>query len=126
MKNLKRIRYYTMNSWNLTMAPAYNLKVHTVIDSDLQNKVYELMDTEYFYDDINMMIEDFAIEFDYKWQAGFNGRSGVLQRELMNYEIGLSWEGINDLNFRDGIKGYDFTEEEIKYEYNKHMEENEY
>ena len=57
------------------MAPAYNLKVHTVIDSDLQNKVYELMDTEYFYDDINMMIEDFAIEFDYKWQAGFNGRS---------------------------------------------------
>lgn len=55
-----------------------------------------------------------------------NGRSGVLQRELGNYEIGLSWDGVNDLNFRDGIKGYDFTEEEIKTEYNKHMEENEY
>lgn len=55
-----------------------------------------------------------------------NGREGVLQRELGNYEIGLSWEGINDTNFRNGISGYGFTEEEIKAAYKKHMEENEY
>lgn len=55
-----------------------------------------------------------------------NGRSGVLQRELGNYEIGLSYDGHRDPNFRDGIKGYGFTEEEIKAEYKKHMEENEY
>lgn len=55
-----------------------------------------------------------------------NGRSGVLQRELGNYEIGLSWEGPNDLNFRDGIKDYGFTEEEIMSEYKKHMATNEY
>ena len=55
-----------------------------------------------------------------------NGRSGVLQRELGNYEIGLSYEGINDINFRDGIASYGFTEEEIKAEYKKHMQEVEY
>ena len=55
-----------------------------------------------------------------------NGRSGILQRELGNYEIGLSYDGINDPNFRDGIASYDFTEEEIKAAYKKHMQEVEY
>jgi len=55
-----------------------------------------------------------------------NGRSGVLQRELGNYEIGLCGYGCHDLNFRDAIRDYGFTEEEIKAEYNKHMEEHEY
>jgi hypothetical protein len=65
-----------MNSWNLSQAPAYNLKVYNVIDNKLQNKVFELMDTENFYDDINLLIADFDRENGYLWQAGFNGRSG--------------------------------------------------
>jgi len=76
MKNMKRIRYNTMNSWNQAEAPAYNLKIHNVIDNALQNKVYELMDAEGFYDEINGMIADFDRANDYAWQAGFNGRSG--------------------------------------------------
>ena len=76
MKILNRIRYYTMNSWNLSKAPAYNLKVYNVIDNKLQDKVFELMDTENFYDDINLLIADFGRENGYLWQAGFNGRSG--------------------------------------------------
>jgi hypothetical protein len=76
MKNLKRMRYNTMNSWNQSTAPAYNLKVHNVIDRELQDKVFELMDCEGFYDEINGMIADFDRENDYSWQAGFNGRSG--------------------------------------------------
>ena len=76
MKNLKRMRYNTMNSWNRSTAPAYNLKVHNVVDSKLQDKVYELMECEGFYDEINDMIADFDRENDYSWQAGFNGRSG--------------------------------------------------
>lgn len=55
-----------------------------------------------------------------------NGRDGVLQRELGNYEIGLAWEGMYDENFRDAIKPYGFTEEEIKTNYKKHMAETEY
>lgn len=76
MKNLKRIRYDTMNSWNNSQAPAYNLKVYNVIDSDLQDKVYELMEAEDFYAEINQLISDFDYEHDHLWQAGFNGRSG--------------------------------------------------
>lgn len=76
MKTLKRIRYYTMNSWNLSTSIAYNLKVYNVIDNELQNKVYELMDIDGFYDGINYLISDFDNEFNHIWQAGFNGRSG--------------------------------------------------
>jgi hypothetical protein len=76
MTNLKRMRYDTMNSWNRSTAPAYNLKVHNVINRELQDKVFELMDCEGFYDEINYMINDFDRENDYEWQVGFNGRSG--------------------------------------------------
>jgi len=76
MKDLKRIRYNTMNSWNRSTAPAYNLKINRVIRPELQNKVFDLMDCEGFYDDINMLIHDFDLEQGYQWQAGFNGRSG--------------------------------------------------
>jgi len=65
-----------MNSWNLSKAPAYNLKVYNIINNDLQDKVFKLMDTEEFWNTINDFIHDFNIEHDYTWQAGFNGRSG--------------------------------------------------
>jgi ribosomal protein S27AE len=71
-----RIRYNTMNSWNGQSSPAYNLKVHRVIPNSLQSKVFELMGCENFYDEINFLIEKFAEEHEFKWQAGFNGRSG--------------------------------------------------
>jgi len=76
MQALKRTRYYTMNSWNGSTAPAYNLKVYNVIDRELQSKVYELMESDDFYFDINELMRDFERETDYQWQAGFNGRSG--------------------------------------------------
>ena len=76
MKTLKRTRYNTMNSWNLSTAPAYNLKIHNVIDNDLQDKVYEMMDIRDFYDGINDLIYDFNVDNDFEYQAGFNGRSG--------------------------------------------------
>lgn len=76
MRTLTRIRYNTMNSWNRSTAPAYNLKIHNVIDRELRDKVYEMLECEDFYDEINSMMADFSREHDYLWQAGFNGRSG--------------------------------------------------
>ena len=96
MKTLKRIRYNTMNSWNNSTAPAYNLKIYNVIDNDLQDKVYELMDSPDFYDEINMLIQDFDIQFDYQWQAGFNGRSGGY---LVLYRGGCNQKTITDKDF---------------------------
>jgi hypothetical protein len=66
-----------MNSWNLSKSLAYNLKVYNVINRELQDACYELMDTDYFYEDyINPLIADFDRDNNYEWQAGFNGRSG--------------------------------------------------
>ena len=76
MKTLKRIRYNTMNSWNLSTAPAYNLKIYNVIDNNLQDKVYEIMECQELWDDINWLIGEFDAENEHVWQAGFNGRSG--------------------------------------------------
>lgn len=76
MQPLKRTRYYTMNSWNLSTAPAYNLKIHNVIDRNLQDKVFEMMGSEDFYNEINDLVSDFNVSHNYQWQAGFNGRSG--------------------------------------------------
>jgi hypothetical protein len=76
MEKLKRIRYHTMNSWNMSTAPAYNMKVYNVIDRHLRDKVYQLMDCDGFYDSINNLIREFDAKHKYLWQAGFNGRSG--------------------------------------------------
>lgn len=76
MKPLQRMRYYTMNSWNRSESLAYNLKVYNVIDRELQDTVYDLLDCEQFYNGINYMIMLFDEYHDYEWQAGFNGRSG--------------------------------------------------
>ena len=77
MKNLKRMRYYTMNSWNLSKSLAYNLKIYNVIDRELQDACYDLMNVDFFYEDyINPLVEEFDAKYNYQWQAGFNGRSG--------------------------------------------------
>lgn len=52
-----------------------------------------------------------------------NGREGVLQREMGNYEVGYS--GMDE-NFHDAIRDYGFSEEEILEQYKIHMENNEY
>ena len=76
MKNLKRTRYHTMSSCNNSTAPAYNLKVHNVVDNNLQGKVFEMLETDDLHYEFGELISEFNCENDYKWQAGFNGRSG--------------------------------------------------
>ena len=73
---LKRIEYYTANSWNRMTAPAYNLKIHKVVaDSDIRGKLYDMIGLDGFYDEINHLIESFAEE-NPGYSVGFNGRSG--------------------------------------------------
>lgn len=98
MKPLKRIRYWTMNSWNGVESLAYNLKVYNVIDYKLQDKVFELMEAEDFYDEINELIWCFDVSNNYEWQAGFNGRSGgylVLYKGGIEDDRPYSRPGVN-------------------------------
>ena len=76
MKSLRRIRYWTMSPWNRSSAPAYNLKIYNVVNDNLQDKVYELMETDEFWDEINYLVAEFDRSNSFRWQAGFNGRSG--------------------------------------------------
>ena len=69
-------RYDTMSSWNKSTSYANNVKVYNCIPNKLQSKVFELMDCEDFYDNINWLLDDFNRENDYQYQTGFNGRSG--------------------------------------------------
>ena len=91
MKNLSRTRYYTMNSWNNSTSLAYNLKIYNVIDRELQDACYELLNVDYFYENyINPLIHEFDRKYNYEWQAGFNGRSGGY---LVLYIGGINEDG---------------------------------
>lgn len=69
-------RYDTMNSWNRGTSYAVNLKVYNVIPSEHQGKVFEMMETDDFYSEINDFITQWDKQQGYRYQAGFNGRSG--------------------------------------------------
>ena len=74
---LIRTRYWTMNSWNRSKAPAYNMKIPNIIaDPDIRSRLYDIIGYENAYDYVNCLINDFDDQFNHEWQAGFNGRSG--------------------------------------------------
>ncbi len=70
-------RYPTMNSWNQATSYACNLKIHKLgLTSEIVSKLYDLLDTQEFFDFRNELLQDFNRAHSYRWQAGFNGRSG--------------------------------------------------
>lgn len=72
----KHYRYHTSNSWNCSTSYANNVKVYNLgLTSAEEDKLYELLEMSEFYDRISFYFDDFAREFNYQWQAGFNGRS---------------------------------------------------
>jgi len=69
--------YNTMNSWNNCESYARNVKVHSIdTTSEVRDKLYELLDTEGAYNDINDILRDFDERHEHAYQMGFNGRSG--------------------------------------------------
>lgn len=70
-------RYNTMNGWNNSTAYAHNLKIHHLgLEREITNKLFDLIQTEDFYEPIRDLIDEFGADHNYQWQAGFNGRSG--------------------------------------------------
>lgn len=72
----KRIRYWTMNSWNGSKSLAYNMKIYNIFPRKYQDAVCALLDEFDAYFGVNRLIHNFEHKYNYKWQAGFNGRSG--------------------------------------------------
>ena len=73
----EHFRYSTMNSWNHSTSYANNVKVGNIgLTHEQDMKLYDIMETEGAYDSINDLILQFGFDHDWKWQVGFNGRSG--------------------------------------------------
>ena len=74
----KHFRYHTMNSWNRSTSYANCIKLHHVdkpsgIDEDIW---WQMLEVAYWHDIFNDLLENFARQYDFAWQAGINGRSG--------------------------------------------------
>lgn len=70
-------RYNTMNSWNHSTSYAHNVKVYNLgLTREQEDKLWDMIECEDFYDEINYLKNDFASVHNYSWQVGFNGKSG--------------------------------------------------
>ena len=69
-------RYDTMSSWNRSTSYAHNVKVYNLgLTREQSDKLWEMIEIDEFYDEINWLMDDWAREHNYEWQVGFNGRS---------------------------------------------------
>lgn len=70
-------RYNTMNSWNRATSYACDLKIHRLgLESEIESKLYDMLGTQEFLCMRQDALDLFNEMHDYRWQAGFNGRSG--------------------------------------------------
>lgn len=84
-------RYSTMNSWNQGTSYACNLKIYRLgLHPEIESKLYDMLDTQEFYFARQARLDLFNEQHQYRWQAGFNGRSGGY---LVLYEGGLKPTG---------------------------------
>ena len=81
-------RYSTMNSWNHATSYACNLKIYGLgLDPEIESKLYDMLDTREFLLMRQEALYLFNAVHNFRWQAGFNGRSGgyliLYQGDLM-------------------------------------------
>ena len=73
---LSHFRYHTGNSWNNSTSYANCVKVHHLpLTREQLDKAFDLTGLEETYENINDLIREWAIERNWRWQVGFNGRS---------------------------------------------------
>ncbi len=74
---LRHLRYDTMNSWNRSTSYACNLKLHSLgLDAATLDKLYDMLETQEFFDSQQVLRHQFGAEHLFRWQAAMNGRNG--------------------------------------------------
>ena len=102
-------RYDTMNHWNRSTSYACNMKIYNLgLTREIEDKLYDLISCEDAYDTINEMIDEFGEQHDWKWQVGFNGRSGGY---LVLYSGGWEWSEYNSYCVNCGQRSFEAVEE---------------
>ena len=67
----------TLNSWNRSTSYACNLKItHLGLSPEVVDKLFDMIQTQEFFDAMDECKWEFAAKHNYLWQAGMNGRSG--------------------------------------------------
>ena len=83
-------RYWTMNSWNRSTSYANCVKIHKLDLTPAQlETAWDMLDMPQVYDLIHRVFEEWATARDWRFQIGFNGRSGGY---LVLYQGGLDWK----------------------------------
>ena len=122
---INHYRYNTMNSWNNSTSYANKVKIHGVIPNELTSKVYELMESDDFYEPLNQIMSDWEHEHDHLWQAGFNGRSSgyiVLYQGYNETKTIFKFEGSQSKrDYADGYGWLDIEEAKKRGLYKKEI-----
>jgi len=72
----QHFRYSTMSSWNGSTSYACNLKLYNLgLDSDITDSLYDLLQTDDFFEPLRALMDEFGIDHNHMWQVGMNGRS---------------------------------------------------
>ncbi len=100
----QHFRYFTMNAWNRSQSYACNLKLYNLgLEREIENKLYDLMDTQAFFNARNDLLDEFGRKHQYQWQAAMNGRSGGY---LVLYQSELKPSGYKSYCTHCGQKNY--------------------
>lgn len=83
-------RYHTMNSWNRSSSYANCVKIHRLdLTREQMDKAWTMLDMAEVFDAINGIIHDWSTAYEWRWTAGFNGRSSGY---LVLYQGGLDYQ----------------------------------
>lgn len=102
---LKHFRYDTMSSWNQADSYACNLKIYRLgLERETENRLYDMLDTQEFFDAQRELLEDFGRKYSHRWQAAMNGRSGgylvLYQGDVKPYEYRSYCTNCGQRNYR--------------------------
>ena len=83
-------RYDTMNSWNRSTSYANCVKIHHLdLTREQMDKAWAMLDMAEVFDVIHGILHEWSAAHEWRWQVGFNGRSGGY---LVLYQGGLDYK----------------------------------
>lgn len=114
-------RYYTMNSWNVSMSWANNVKIYKLgLPTEIENKLYDMLDVEYWDSDLRLFIDDLIRDFEMKtgYTAGFNGRSDgylvLYDTDIVNGKLQCHNRSVDDYTFDEYMDKDEFDMQDLR------------
>jgi len=106
----KHFRYHTMNRWNRSTSYANCIKLYQVDKpSDIDEDTWwQMLDVPDWHHILSNLLDDFARQYDFQWQAGINGRSGGY---VVLYRGGIKPSGYKSYCTHCGQKNYQAVSE---------------